>query len=277
MANLLIVNPSVNMRLAALEMKMYGNLIDFAYTSDIPLSNAKRVFYFLSGVNICFTTEVQGEMEREDRVFLFKRNLISRFKMMGFKDNMENSYPELGAGTFTDLLTFKRSVLRYEEQGELDGKMVYGSYRDMLAYNKDSFIISSAIIGLGNESVAIWETDFDLSSSFNKDYFVFFADNTRIEAYVSDDKLITIGKGQGERHIEAISVLMPFMTKFNFNKVDEKQIMRNFNPWPQSFTGVNGFLVNDYSYGRLSVSMPSAWYDRLASFVHTYCEKKKNY
>lgn len=277
MANLLIVNPSVNMRLTALEMKMYGNLIDFAYTSDIPVSNAKRVFYFLSGVNICFTTEVQGEMEREDRVFLFKRNLISRFKMMGFKDNMENSYPELGAGTFTDLLTFKRSVLRYEEQGELDGKMVYGSYRDMLAYNKDSFIISSAIIGLGNESVAIWETDFDLSSSFNKDYFVFFADNTRIEAYVSDDKLITIGKGQGERHIEAISALMPFMTKFNFNKVDEKQIMRNFNPWPQSFTGVNGFLVNDYSYGRLSVSMPSAWYDRLASFVHTYCEKKKNY
>ena len=66
MANLLIVNPSVNMKLAALEMKMYGNLIDFAYTSDIPVSNAKRVFYFLSGVNICFTTEVQGEMERED-------------------------------------------------------------------------------------------------------------------------------------------------------------------------------------------------------------------
>ena len=275
MANLLIVNPSVNMRLAALEMKMYGNLIDFAYTSDIPLSNAKRVFYFLSGVNICFTTEVQGEMEREDRVFLFKRNLISRFKMMGFKDNMENSYPELGAGTFTDLLTFKRSVLRYEEQGELDGKMVYGSYRDMLAYNKDSFIISSAIIGLGNESVAIWETDFDLSSSFNKDYFVFFAANTRIEAYVSDDKLITIGKGQGERHIEAISALMPFMTKFNFNKVDEKQIMRNFNPWPQSFSGISGFLINDYSYGRLSVSMPSAWYDRIASHINTHCEKLK--
>ena len=275
MANLLIVNPSVNMRLAALEMKMYGNLIDFAYTSDIPLSNAKRVFYFLSGVNICFTTEVQGEMEREDRVFLFKRNLISRFKMMGFKDNMENSYPELGAGTFTDLLTFKRSVLRYEEQGELDGKMVYGSYRDMLAYNKDSFIISSAIIGLGNESVAIWETDFDLSSTFDKDYFVFFANNKRIEAYVCEDKLITIGKGAGESHIEAVAALMPFITKFTFNKIDEKQVLRNFNPWPQSFSGINGFLINDYSYGRLSVSMPSAWYDRIASHINTHCEKLK--
>lgn len=277
MANLLIVNPSVNMKLAALEMKMYGNLIDFAYTSDIPVSNAKRVFYFLSGVNICFTTEVQGEMEREDRVFLFKRNIFSRFKMMGFKNNMENSYPELGAGTFTDLLTFKRSVLRYEELGELDGKMVYGSYKDMLTYNKESFIISSAIVGIGSENATTWETDFDLYSSFNKDYFVFFSNNTRIEAYVSNDKLVTIGKGNGENHIEAISALMPFMTKFNFNKVDEKQIMRNFNPWLQSFTGITGFLVNDYSYGRLSVSMPSAWYDRLASFVHTYCEKKKIY
>ena len=277
MANLLIVNPSVNMKLAALEMKMYGNLIDFAYTSDIPVSNAKRVFYFLSGVNICFTTEVQGEMEREDRVFLFKRNIFSRFKMMGFKNNMENSYPELGAGTFTDLLTFKRSVLRYEESGELDGKMVYGSYKDMLTYNKESFIISSVIVGIGSENVTTLESDFDLYSSFNKDYFVFFSNNTRIEAYVSNDKLVTIGKGNGENHIEAISALMPFMTKFNFNKVDEKQIMRNFNPWLQSFTGITGFLVNDYSYGRLSVSMPSAWYDRLASFVHTYCEKKKIY
>lgn len=275
MANLLIVNPSVNMRLAALEMKMYGNSVDFAYTSDYPVSNAERVFYFLSGVNICFTTEVQGEMEREDRVFLFKRNLISRFKMMGFKNNMESSYPELSAGTFTDLLTLKRSVLRYEEQGVLDGKMVYGSYKDMLSYNKDSFVISSAIIGIGNENIATWETDFDLSSTFDKDYFVFFANNKRIEAYVFEDKLITIGKGAGESHIEAVAALMPFITKFTFNKIDEKQVMRNFNPWTQSFSGINGFLINDYSYGRLSVSMPSAWYDRIASHINTHCEKLK--
>ncbi len=275
MANLLIVNPSVNMRLAALEMKMYGNSVDFAYTSDYPVSNAERVFYFLSGVNICFTTEVQGEMEREDRVFLFKRNLISRFKMMGFKNNMESSYPELSAGTFTDLLTLKRSVLRYEEQGVLDGKMVYGSYKDMLSYNKDSFVISSAIIGIGNENIATWETDFDLNSTFDKDYFVFFANNKRIEAYVCEDKLITIGKGFGESHIEAVAALMPFITKFTFNKIDEKQVMRNFNPWPQSFSGINGFLINDYSYGRLSVSMPSAWYDRIASHINTHCEKLK--
>ena len=61
----------------------------------------------------------------------------------------------------------------------------------------------------------------------------------------------------------------------NIYKIDEKQVMRNFNPWPQSFSGINGFLINDYSYGRLSVSMPSAWYDRIASHINTHCEKLK--
>ena len=44
MANILIVNPSVNMRLAAMEMKMYGTNVKFAYSSDIPVSRAERVF-----------------------------------------------------------------------------------------------------------------------------------------------------------------------------------------------------------------------------------------
>ena len=35
MVNILIVNPSVNMRLAAMEMKMYGANVKFAYSSDI--------------------------------------------------------------------------------------------------------------------------------------------------------------------------------------------------------------------------------------------------
>lgn len=47
MANILIVNPSVNMRLAAMEMKMYGTNVKFAYSSDIPVSRAERVFYFI--------------------------------------------------------------------------------------------------------------------------------------------------------------------------------------------------------------------------------------
>ena len=52
MANILILNPSVNMRLAAMEMKMYGINVQFSYSLDIPVSHAERVFYFLSGVNI---------------------------------------------------------------------------------------------------------------------------------------------------------------------------------------------------------------------------------
>lgn len=275
MANILIVNPSVNMRLAAMEMKMYGANVQFAYSSDIPVSRAERVFYFLSGVNICFTTEIQGEMEREDRVYLFKRNIFSRFKMMGFKKNMETSYPELSTGTFTDLLLFKRSVLRNDDATEHEGRLQYTSFQDVLANNRDSFIITSSIIGQGSEYICSWDTDFDLVSTFNKDYFIFFANNRRIEAYAADNKLITIGRGNGDKHLEALTSLIPMISKFSFNKESEKSILRNFNPWVVSISSASGYLINDYSFGHLSVSMPSAWYDRFASFIHTHTVEKK--
>lgn len=274
MANILILNPSVNMRLAAMEMKMYGINVQFSYSLDIPVSHAERVFYFLSGVNICFTTEIQEEMEREDRVYLFKRNLFSRFKMMGFKKNMESSYPELSSGTFTDLLLFKRSVLRNDESQEHDNKLQYASYSDAVSSSRDSIILTSLVIGQGSEHICIWDTDFDLTSTFNNDYFVFFANNRRIEAYASAGKLVTIGKGAGEKHIEALSYLVPMISKFTFNKVEEKQITRNFNPWVVSIPNAEGFLVNDYSFGSLSVSMPSAWYDRFANFIHNHTVDK---
>lgn len=242
MVNILIVNPSVNMRLAAMEMKMYGANVKFAYSSDIPASSAERVFYFLSSVNICFTTEIQGEMEREDRVYLFKRNIFSRFKIMGFKKNMEMSYPELSVGTFTDLLLFKRSVLRNDESQEHVGMIQYTSFNDVLANNRDSFIITSRIVGQGSESVCIWETDFDLASTFNKDYFVFFANNRRIEAYAAGDKLVTIGRGSGDKHLEALTALIPMISKFSFKKESEKSVLRNFNPWLVSVSGASGYL-----------------------------------
>lgn len=270
-----MVNPSVNMRLAAMEMKMYGANVRFAYSSDIPVSHAERVFYFLSGVNICFTTEIQGEMEREDRVYLFKRNLFSRFKMMGFKKNMEISYPELSTGIFTDLLLFKRSVLRNDDTPEHDGKLQYTSFHDILANNRDSIIITSRITGQGSEYICSWDTDFDLVSTFNKDYFVFFANNRRIEAFAANNKLITIGRGNGEKHIEALTSLIPMISKFSFNKETEKALLRNINPWLTSISGVSGYLINDYSFGHLSVSMPSAWYDRVANFIHTHTVDKK--
>lgn len=275
MAKILIVNPSVNMRLAAMEMKMYGANVEFAYSSDIPVSHAERVFYFLSGVNICFTTEIQGEMEREDRIYLFKRNIFSKFKMMGFKKNMETSYPELSSGTFTDLLLFKRSVLRNDETSEHESRLQYTSFQDIIFNNRNSFIITSSILGQGNEYVCCWETDFDLISTFNKDYFVFFADNRRIEAYMADNKLVTIGKGNGEKHIEALAALIPMISRFSFQKIYEKQILRNFNPWVTSISGASGYLINDYSFGHLSVSMPSAWYDKFANFIHSSTMDKK--
>ncbi len=52
--------------------------------------------------------------------------------------------------------------------------------------------------------------------------------------------------------------------------------MRNFKPWVNSLSGIKGYLINDYSFGRLSVSMPSAWYDKIASFINDHTFKNSN-
>ena len=65
------------------------------------------------------------------------------------------------------------------------------------------------------------------------------------------------------------------ISKFSFKKESEKSILRNFNPWVVSISSASGYLINDYSFGHLSVSMPSAWYDRFASFIHTHTVEKK--
>lgn len=271
MAEITIVNPSVNMRIASMEMKLYGNNVKYAYTSEIPPTDAERVFYFLSGLNICFTTEAQGEMEREDRVFLLKPNIISKFKMMGYKNRLETSYPELKACLFTDSLLFKRSMLRYEPKHEDISAVCYASLKDLAYHNPESIIFTSAVTGAGNEYICLWETDFDLQTTFGKDYFVFFSDDRRIEAYVSDGILVTIGSG--DDHINAISALIPSLKKFNFRRVSINNVNRNFNPWILPFNS-SGYLINDYSFGSLSVAMPSAWYDKVAGYIHMNIEKR---
>ena len=65
------------------------------------------------------------------------------------------------------------------------------------------------------------------------------------------------------------------ISKFSFNKETEKALLRNINPWLASISGASGYLINDYSFGHLSVSMPSAWYDRVANFIHTHTVEKK--
>lgn len=270
-----MVNPSVNMRFAAVEMKMYGIDVRYAYSSDVVYSGAKRVFYFLPNVNICFTTEIQSNMEREDRIYLFKRNIFSMFKMLGFKKSMGIAHPELSAGTFTDHLLLKRSVLKNDDIHEHVESLKYSSFQEALSCNKESMIITSKIMGQGNETQCFWETDFDLVSTFNKDYFVFFARNLRIETYVAGNNLITIGKGSGEKHLEVLLEIVPTISKFSFKKIDEKQMLRNFNPWFNHIAGATGFLINDYSFGNVSISMPSAWYDNFAHFIHDHTNRKK--
>lgn len=275
MAEILIVNPSVNMRLASMEMKMYGNTVRYAYTKDIPFSNAKRVFYFFPDVNVCFTTEAQGEVKRDDRIFLFKNNIFSRIKMMNYKKYFEAFNSNVKNISFLDLVFFERGALHFDDSQEIDGKLIYNSLEDAVVYNNGSVIFTSMLLGknIGSgENMCFWETDFDILSTFSSDYFVFLSEDSRIEAYVYNNMLITLGKGTD--HIKGISKTVPLLNKFNFKNVETKQISRSLKPWVYHISNLSAYLINDYSFGRLSISMPSAWYDKIANHLHVQINKR---
>lgn len=275
MAEILIVNPSVNMRLASMEMKMYGNSVRYVYTNDIPFSNAKRVFYFFPDTNVCFTTEAQGEVKRDDRIFLFKNNIFSRIKMMNYKKDFDVYYKNIKSISYMDLVFFERGALHFDDSQEIDGKLIYNSLEDAVVYNHGSVIFTNMLLGKNagsGENMCFWETDFDILSTFSSDYFVFLSDDSRIEAYVYNDKLITIGKGTD--HIKGISKTVPLLNKFNFKNVETKQINRSLKPWTYHISNMAAYLINDYSFGRVSISMPSAWYDKIANYLHVQINKR---
>lgn len=275
MAEILIVNPSVNMRLASMEMKMYGNSVRYVYTNDIPFSNAKRVFYFFPDANVCFTTEAQGEVKRDDRIFLFKNNIFSRIKMMNYKKDFEIYRRNTKSISYMDLVFFERGALHFEDNQEIDGKLIYNSLEDAVVYNHGSVIFTNMLLGknIGSgENICFWETDFDILSTFSSDYFIFLSEDSRIEAYIYNNMLITLGKGTD--HIKGISKTVPLLNKFNFKNVETKQVSRSLKPWTYHVSNMSAYLINDYSFGRVSISMPSAWYDKIANYLHVQINKR---
>ena len=266
MANVLIVNPSLNMHITANEIRMVGNNVSYAFTKDVPMYEGKRVFYFLPGITKVFTTEENPHTEKDERIYLFKKSIISRFKMMGYKKDFNDIFPNLGEFSYTDIVVHKSGMLHYEKRSMTAHDNYYDSLKDVFSKNSDKIVLTPYVLGQGLEKIIYWETDLDIDSTFGSDYFVFLNGNSRIEAFINNNQIVTIG--QGSEHIKSISSLVPIINKFNFNKVYESQISRNSMPWLLPLGSGKNYLINDYSFGRLSVLMPSGWSDKFSNYVH---------
>ena len=269
MADIVIINPSSNMKTLARELSAYGKTVKYVSVSDIPYVFSKRVFYFFPGRNICFSEDAKGGVEKEDRIFVFKRGIFSSVKMWGLSKDLEKVDKGLSRGIFSDLIIFCRGMLLHDNHKE-DIKSFTNIEAVSRAY-PDANIISAFLPGGNTLKLCRWETDYDLAVTFSSDYFIFFDGSSRTEAFCYNGALYTLSKASD--HISNMSNVIPTFSKFTFKKTDEKNITRNVSPWITKSQTLNITLLNDYSFFGTSIDMPSSWYSRLASIINN--QKKR--
>lgn len=264
MADIVIINPSTNMKTLARELSAYGKSIKYVSVSDIPYVFPKKVFYFFPSGSLCFTEDAKGGVEKEDRVFIFKRSIFSPLRMWGLSGQLEKINKVMSKGIFTDLLVFRRGMLRHDNH--VEDMKEFADIESVCRAYPDAAIFSAVIPGGNNFKLCRWETDYDLGVTFASDYFVFFDGNSRVEAFCKDGVLYTLGRDSD--HISTLSAVISTFAKFTFKKIGEKYITRPLAPWLIKNQSLKITLLNDYSFSGTSVDMPSSWYSKLAALIN---------
>ncbi len=263
MTNIVIVNPSSNMKTFARELVNYGKYVKLVSVSEFPYFSPRRVFYFFYDSNVCFTENAKGGVEKEDNIFIFKKNIFSTFKMWNLDKKLAEVDNRISKGNFLDLVMFYRGMLRCDNHKE--EMKEFPNIESVCRAYPDSSIITSMVAGSGNYVLSVWDTDYDLYATFASDYYVFFDKNSRIEAFTVNNKLYTISKGT--KHIDYIAKILPTFAKFNFKEVGRRTVNINYNPYVIKNVLPNVMLINDYSFFETSIDMPSSWYNRLADSI----------
>ena len=269
MADIVIINPSPNMALIASELSACGRRVDLVSVPFLPVISPKRVFYFFAGSYVCFTEDFFEETKEDDRIFMFKRGLISRFRMRGVSKTLTAINPDLSGGSFTDLIMLRRGMLTCASHNNAIKE--FSSVEDVGSAYPDAKIVASAVLGSGNLKLCRFETDYDLAETFGNDYFVFLGSGTRMEAFCHNGELLTISKEKN--HIDQLAKTIPTIKKFSFKQTDEKNLLKNPAPWIINNRSPKVSVINDYSFFGASISMPPSWHVRIAAALSP--EKKK--
>lgn len=263
MTNIVIVNPSSNMKTFARELASYGKYVKLVSVNEMPYFSPKRVFYFFKDSRICFTEDAKGGVEKEDNIFIFKKSIFNTFKMWNLDKSLEEVDKRITKGNFIDMIMFRRGMLRCDNHKE--NVKEFPNLESVCRAYPDSKIISPFILGHGNHGFSMWETDYDLQVTFASDYFVFMHSNARVQAFVANNKLYTISNVN--RPMDVIKNIIPSLSKFSFREIGRRSIGINSNPWLMKGSASNVLLINDYSFLSTSIDMPSSWYNRLANHI----------
>ncbi len=273
MADIVFINPSATMVLISRQLKLRGVSVVLANVEDIHSPVVDRVNYFLTDHYRTFEMNSQSnskESKKEERMFLFKPTILNKLRMLTVNMSLKRIDNDLDSGVFNDLVMYKSNMLFKSDLS--NNEVVSFKYLSEVrkAYSTAK-IFTKSINKDSDYKIYIYNSTFDYKTVLGRDYFVFFADKSRIEMYVSKGDLVVISK-----HDDPISIvkkLIPTVENYNFTIKSSSIIKISRSPYIEIISP-DTFLFNDYSFGKTSIVLPSYYYDKVASFIVKLISKK---
>jgi hypothetical protein len=269
--NYVILNPSANLLMIGLVLRELGHNVYFFNTKELPLITPNSIHLIYKDVFLTYLR--QSSVDNTDNFsMLVNKGLLNKYKLRRIKKELSKIDGSLANGGISTLMLYKRGRLIKYNMGmrivEFDTiKDINTSVGNKIITNIVPYIYIRKYIKT-YEILSIYSTDFDLIESFGKDYYICFIENEKIEFYVFNNHLCIIHKNiMNPEYL--LYQKFPFLHKFITKRIEYMYINRNPLPWIESYKKSGITLVNDYSFGGLSIKMCDKWYENIGRQICT--------
>ena len=267
--NFVFINPSPVLFKISNYIKDKGFNVKLTNVDFIGVSNPRKLNYFVN--DDVFSIKVQSSSILKTSLikksFSFKKPF---FNISGSKKNVDlDKFFNISVkGNISDAQFL--SINSLSENLEIDSE-TFKSYDDLFSVYDNSLFVSSWYYSSSMKkingrkfNVSVYETDFDIYSVFNREYFVILDGKNRIEIFIFKNKLYLVSDFT-EDSLGALFKKFEFLKKFKFEREKSFDVFRNTNHYVN--VSKNIVLMNDYSFFNVSVNLPDSWIEAAGAYL----------
>jgi hypothetical protein len=256
MPKFLFINPSPNLKLIANALLISGQAVQSVYTADYSDFIPKEFRIFMGTRHV--QDRYPGAQPSSWALQLKKAFFSSKNKQV--QEILDALDPMLAFGSAQDCALlggeFWREPRMPLERSDMDTA-------ELIAAHPNATVFTAQLPASNGKHYLIkWQTDFDAEKTLGKDYFFFFDGKHRHELFYSDGALTSLSPS---KNLDWLFKLNPAMKKFEFSQINAQRLHRNMSTWLAKHSRV--WLVNDYSWQRVSIKLPQEWADRIIEMV----------
>ncbi|MGA1846861.1 hypothetical protein [Deferribacter abyssi] len=256
------VNPSPNMIKLSRIIKRMGYKVIFAST-DLYFPCFFDSAYLLNNKITKFSLLSNGNSDKNEIYYLFKKSLYNRLKFFRFKKKFG-----------FDTLTLLEKIKSFKESQPVE-KSKTQKFSDILNNGKNIKVIFSYLpkqemlrLGFNGNNYSIYkiEGEWEFISNFQESTLYILKEN-EIEIFRYENYIIVRSKNANLEQ----SKIYKYLDKYNLEFRKIGQIIENGNPWVENkkLDGKHFFYINDYSIFNFSINIWDDWYEKLARFICT--------